>query len=344
MNGQTDTSAFPERRDGPRAVDTPAWDVLFQWLSVVLRSVRQTGRRGVVYALLGASVGIVLALSLPSQYTSSTSFIAQGASASLLPSALQGLAASVGIGTARDYSPQFYADLATSDPVLTAAIRRVYSVPGSSGPLSQTYLQIEGFDNKIPAQANDAALRHLRRRVAGRADVRTNIIGVSVTARYPELSRDLLQALLEALDSINISFRQEQSRELRQFFESRVAEAQRQLDSAETVLRHFLERNRVIQNSPLLTFEQMRLTQTAELKRTVYMTVVQQYEGAKLQEARNVPILTVLSQPNVPVRRSGPPRRFIVVAGVLLGLLLAATQDRLAARLSSGSTRRAPAS
>lgn len=309
--------------------EASASTVLVGWISSLIRSVIRTGRRGIAYGLIGSAVGVAVALLLPSQYTSTATFIAQGASASPLPSALQGLAASVGIGTARDYSPQFYADLVTSDPVLTAALTRSYAVPGSDGPVRRTYLEIEGFARKSRAESMEAAMRHLRRRVTVRADVRTNIITLTVTARYPELSRDLAEALLGALDSMNISFRQEQSRELRQFFESRVTDAQRQLDSAETVLRHFLERNRVTQNSPLLTFEQMRLTQTADLKRVVYTTVVQQYEGAKMQEARNVPVLTVLSPPAAPVRKAGPPRRLIVVGGILLGLLAALGHRKL---------------
>ena len=316
------------RRDIPLEDDTPASRVLLSWLSSIKTSVISTGRIGIIYSVLGGAFGLALALVLPSQYTSSASFIAQGASPSLLPSALQGLAATVGIGSARDYSPQFYADLVTSDPVLSAAISRPYQLPGADG--KQTYLEVEGLTGKDSARATDAGLRHLRRNVAARADVRTNIISISVTARSPELSRDLTQTLLEALDSMNISFRQQQSRELRQFFESRVADAERELDSAETALRHFLERNRLTQSSPLLTFEQLRLTRDAELKRTVYTTVVQQYEGAKMQEARNVPVLTVLTPPVAPVRKSGPPRRFIVAVGLLLGMLAAIWQDRLA--------------
>src|SRR2546421_504567 len=113
--------------------ESSAWTVLLAWLSSVAVSVVRTGFRGIAYSVLGTALGITLALALPSQYTSSASFIAQGASASLLPSALQGLAASVGIGTAKDYSPQFYADLVTSDPVLTAALSQVYPVPGPDG-------------------------------------------------------------------------------------------------------------------------------------------------------------------------------------------------------------------
>jgi uncharacterized protein involved in exopolysaccharide biosynthesis len=317
--------------DVPRTVqmEASASSLLTGWLLSAVASVRATGLRGMVYALVGTSVGILVALLLPPQYTSNASFIAQGASTSLLPSALQGLAASVGLGTAKDYSPQFYADLLISDPVLNAAIGRSYVVPGRDSPARRTYLEIEGLHDELPARAADAALRHLRRRTATRADVRTNIISLSVTAHYPELSRELAQALLDALDSMNITFRQQQSGKLRQFFETRVADAQRELDTAETALRQFLERNRVIQGSPLLQFEQMRLSRAVDLKRAVFTTVVQQYEEAKIQEARNVPVLTVLAPPNTPIKRSGPPRRFIALSGLLLGVLAALSHDRL---------------
>jgi len=311
--------------------DLSASDELWNWFGDMFGRVRATGRRGILLVAVGTAIAVVVALILPLRFTSSASFVAQGASTSALPSALLGIAASVGLGTTRDYSPQFYADLLTSDPVLESALSRRYQLPGHPDTAGRTYIEIEGFDRTDPAVARDAAIRELRRRSSSRADVRTNIVYVSVTARSATLSRDLVQALLDALDSVNINFRQEQSRELRQFFEGRVENAQRELDSTETALRRFLERNRVIANSPLLMFEQNRLTRASELKRAVYTTVLQQYEEAKMQEARNVPVLTVLTSPAVPVRKSGPPRRFIVVVGALLGLLTALGWDALSA-------------
>lgn len=301
------------------ANDVPAAEVLAAWLGQTLQRIKATGPRGVLFTVVGGAIGVLVALVLPLQFTSSASFIAQGSSASTLPSALQGIAASVGLTNAKDYSPQFYADLVTSRPVLVAALSRRYRIAAAT----TTYFDIEHITGADSAVRLDNALRHLQKRLAARADVRTNIITVSVTARYSSLSRDLTQALLEALDSMNISFRQEQSRELREFFETRVTDAQHELDTAEGALRDFLERNRATQNSPLLQFEQTRLTRTADLKRTVYTTVVEQYEGAKLQEARNVPVLTVLMPPTAPTRKSGPPRRFIVAVGLIVGLLVA---------------------
>jgi uncharacterized protein involved in exopolysaccharide biosynthesis len=309
----------------------PAGQLLGDWLAAALGAVTRTGFLGIVWTLLGAGAGVAIALLLPPYYTASASFIAQGSSASMLPGALQGLAASVGLASAKDYSPQFYADLFQSQPVISAVLGRRYAVPASPRTDLRTYYEIEDIAGRDSATRLDNASRHLRRRIAARADVRTNIITVSVTARYPELSRDLTRVMLEALDSMNVSFRQEQSRELREFFETRVSDAQRALDSAETVLRQFLERNRAIQNSPLLTFEQMRLTRGADLKRTVYTTVLQQFEEARIQEARNVPVLTVLTPPAAPIRKAGPPRRLIVATAMLLGLLLAVVHERIRA-------------
>ena len=40
-----------------------------------------------------------------------------------------------------------------------------------------------------------------------------------------------------------------------------------------------------------------------------------QYEQGRLQKARNVPILTILTEPLLPVKKSYRPRRLFVVLG-----------------------------
>jgi uncharacterized protein involved in exopolysaccharide biosynthesis len=307
--------------------DEPSSEVLAVWAMQAVRAIRSTGRRGLALTLIGGAVGVTIALLVPARFTSACSFIAQGTGTSLpismLPTALQGIAGGLGLGTGKEYSPQFYADLLTSDPVLSAVIHRRYAVADSPTGQPQTYIEIQSYDSKPPLEADEAAMRELRRWTAARADVRTNIVSLSVTSRTPNLSRDLATAMIDALDSLNVAFRQQQSHELREYFQGRVDDAQRGLDSAETALRTFLERNRSTENSPLLKFEQTQLTRRADLKQAVYTTVVQQYEEAKLQEARNVPVLTVLAAPNIPAKKSGPPRRLIVLTGFLIGLLTA---------------------
>jgi uncharacterized protein involved in exopolysaccharide biosynthesis len=317
----------PEARPGS---GTAAFDAAIMWGGQALAMVLKVKTRLLVYAASGGVVAAAIALLLPTEYTSTATFIAQGSSALNIPAGLLGAAASLGLEKGNDYSPKFYADLLTSRPILTSAILHEYPMPGPDSARGSTYLQIEGFDNEAPARAMDDALRHLGARVSATTDVRTNLITLVVRARSPRLSRDVAAQLLRALDSLNVGFRQGQSRESREFYETRVQQTRQELADAESAVRAFMQQNRVAA-APSLQFELQRLQREAELKQNLYATVVQQYEQARLQEARNIPTLTVLSEPFVPVRRSAPNRRFIVVLGLLSGILALLAQLRVAA-------------
>ncbi|HYS70407.1 MAG TPA: hypothetical protein VEM14_09210, partial [Gemmatimonadaceae bacterium] len=56
--------------------DVSASDVLLSWLAELVRRIRATGRRGILLAVVGAVVGVVIALTLPLRFTSSASFVA----------------------------------------------------------------------------------------------------------------------------------------------------------------------------------------------------------------------------------------------------------------------------
>lgn len=310
--------------DAPRlrARDESGGEFALGRLAAALAFVVRSGRRGILYVLSSVALAVLIAVLLPNRYTSSAEFIAQQSDQGTLPTSLEGLAATVGLNVGNTYSPQFYADLLTSRPVLLTALEGRYRVPAGDSVRMASYFEIEHLEDPSRAVAIEAGLKDLAKRVSARADARTNIISVSVEAKYPELSRDMLARLLEALDSLNIHFQQEQSRDLRRFYEERVVASQQELDSAELTLRHFLEKNRRTDNSPLLQFELARLQRIVDIKKAVYTTIIQQYEQARLQEARNVPTLTVLAHPFVPVKKTWPPRKLIAVLGALFGLAL----------------------
>jgi uncharacterized protein involved in exopolysaccharide biosynthesis len=310
-----------------------ASDAAVNWLARALGILIRMKTRVIAYLLVGALIAAGVGIAIPNQYSSSAAFIAQGSSSLGLPVALQSAAASLGLDRGNDYSPKFYADLLTSRPILRSAILHEYQLPGEDSSKRASYLQIEGFSDEPPTVAVEDAMKHLSRRIAASADVRTNMITVSVRARYPTLSRELTAQLLVALDSLNVGFRQYQSRESREFYETRVQQSRRELDSAEAAVERFLQQNRVT-TSPALQFELQRLQREGELKRGLYGIVVQQYEQARLQEARNVPTLTVLADPFVPVKKSYPARRLIVVLGMMAGLAVLWIQITIAEALT----------
>jgi uncharacterized protein involved in exopolysaccharide biosynthesis len=61
-----------------------------------------------------------------------------------------------------------------------------------------------------------------------------------------------------------------------------------------------------------------------KLQEAVYETLTKQFELAKVQEAKEIPSVKVLDQPEVPERKSYPPRTLIIIAGTACSVLLGA--------------------
>jgi uncharacterized protein involved in exopolysaccharide biosynthesis len=62
-----------------------------------------------------------------------------------------------------------------------------------------------------------------------------------------------------------------------------------------------------------------------KVEEAVYETLTKQFELAKVQEAKEIPSVKVLDQPEVPERKSFPPRTLIILAGTACAVLLGAT-------------------
>ena len=77
-----------------------------------------------------------------------------------------------------------------------------------------------------------------------------------------------------------------------------------------------------IRKLPLLGVTYADLYRRMKVEETVFETLTQQYELAKVQEAKEVPSVKVLDPPEVPEKRIFPPRILLIVAGAVLALVL----------------------
>ena len=80
-----------------------------------------------------------------------------------------------------------------------------------------------------------------------------------------------------------------------------------------------------INKLPLLGVTYAGLYRETKIQETVYEFLTQQYELAKIQEAKEVPTVKVLDRAIVPTKKSFPPRTLIVVLGTILGVVFAIT-------------------
>lgn len=113
---------------------------------------------------------------------------------------------------------------------------------------------------------------------------------------------------------------------------ARVAELQAQLeklggkteasaDSTETAQSMYPS----IRKLPLLGVQYADLYRKTKVEEAVFETLTQQYELAKVQEAKEIPTVKVLDPPDLPEKKSFPPRFLIVLLGTMLAFSVGLT-------------------
>jgi len=78
-----------------------------------------------------------------------------------------------------------------------------------------------------------------------------------------------------------------------------------------------------IRKLPLLGVGWTDLYRRVKVQEAVFETLTQQYELARVEEAKEIPTVKVLDAPDVPEKKSWPPRMLIIASGTLFSLLVA---------------------
>ncbi len=254
---------------------------------------------------------------MPLLYTTEAQFMPKGSRGQ---SQIQGLAQQFGIPLGPSEggpSPAFYVELLESRPLLAAVAERQYRVRTDSGLITG------------------------KGQVDENSSVRTGVITVTVHAKYPELAVQIAQGLLDQINVFNLNRRQEGARAERVFIEGRLAEAQASLSQAEDNLQAFLTENRDFRSSPTLQLEFDRLNRKVGSRQSLYNAVATLYEQAKIEEVRDLPVITVLEPPDLPIQPDprGTKRKVILglLVGLLVGIVAAFARDRLAANRDARS-------
>jgi capsule polysaccharide export protein KpsE/RkpR len=80
-----------------------------------------------------------------------------------------------------------------------------------------------------------------------------------------------------------------------------------------------------IRKLPLLGVTYADLYRRTRVQEAVFETLTKEYELAKVQEVKEIPTVKVLDSPNIPERKSFPPRLLIIFLGTVFALGLAMT-------------------
>lgn len=74
---------------------------------------------------------------------------------------------------------------------------------------------------------------------------------------------------------------------------------------------------------PLLAVPYANLYREVQVQETVYNLLTQQYEIARIQEAKDVPVVNIIDAPGIPEKKSFPPRTILTLALTIVALIVA---------------------
>lgn len=292
-------------------------------LALAARELARINRRTLL--ALPATLTILAAVAvmlLPRLWRSEASFIVDHAASGPLPASVMGMLGQLA-GTTDDDSPQFYADLVVSPPVLDSLLLSRPHATCSASDSGRLIARLDPGGKTLPEKLFYGR-KLLAERIETRVSLRTGVVDVGLEAGCPSLSQELLTSLLDQVNAFNVVKRQTRVRQRRQFVEEQLAQAEGRLRAAETDIASFLDRNRSIA-SPQLRVEEERLQRKVDMQSEIASTLRREYELARIEEINGTAALTVISPPSLPIEASKPKRRLVVVLSAFAALLVTAT-------------------
>ncbi len=282
-------------------------------------------KRKWIYLLVGVTVlaTLVFCLFVPNRYTAKALILPSGGT----PNSLGGLRdfagrlgdsplASADLGL--EQSSYLYPDILGSRLISEAVINKVYQYPQGGKNKNQNL-----FDY-FKVKKMDGALKALTEIAVFEMDRRTGVITISATTTNRHLSAALANEYINQLEEYNLDTRRSKAKDNEEFVSQRLKEVKAELRQAENNLEAFQLKNRNFNTatSPELAAELARLEREVEIKSRVFLTLTQQYEIARVETKKDVPIVQVLDYAKPPDEKAGPNRKLLLLTSFLLSSLL----------------------
>lgn len=148
---------------------------------------------------------------------------------------------------------------------------------------------------------------------------------IRAIANEPIFAKELAEVTLAELVALSRFYKSQTVNEKTSFIANRIASVENDLESSETKLKEFNEKNRQI-SSPALQLEQDRLERDVEIQKGIYLTLKQQYELAKIEEIQGASVVQVLDKPQIALWPTNKNlKRSVLLAGILgigLGIMI----------------------
>lgn len=334
-------------------VQEPENDELeIDWMDILRRiyAIRKTLYKA---AGVGVVLGIIIALSIPKQYTVTVTLSpemngdkASGGLASLASSFLGGGATS----SSNDaLNVTLAPDIVASTPfVLELFNTHIQTLDGELDTTLVAYLDEQktpwwGYIKAIPGIAINtvkslftekvdtvsilnpfqltekeaAKVEGLRKAIIANVDKKTAMTTITVTLQDPKVTAIVADSVVDKLQQYIVDYRIKKAKEDCAYLEELYKERQKEYYQAQSKYAHYFDTNRNIAFQSVRA-EQERLQNDMNLAYQVYSQVAQQLQVARAKIQEEKPVFAVVEPATIPLLPSGTSRKVILLSIVFL--------------------------
>lgn len=324
-------------------------EITIDWMDILRRiyAIRKTLYKA---AGVGVILGILIALSIPKQYTVTVTLSPEmsgdkaGGLASLASSFLGGSASS---GSNDALNVTLAPDIVASTPfILELFNTKVQTLDGKLDTILVAYLGEQkqpwwGYIKAAPGMAIGAIkslfseetdtnsvlnpfqltekeyqkVEGLRKIITADVDKKTAKTSISVTLQDPKVTAIVADSVVAKLQQYIIDYRIKKAKEDCAYLEELYKERQQEYYDAQSKYAHYFDSNRNIAFQSVRA-EQERLQNDMSLAYQVYSQVAQQLQVARAKIQEEKPVFAVVEPATVPLEPSGTSRKVILVGVV----------------------------
>jgi uncharacterized protein involved in exopolysaccharide biosynthesis len=253
-------------------------------------------KRIIGVTLAAALMAVGYALSLPNIYTATAKILPpqSQSSASAMLSQLGGLAGMAGSSLGIKNPNDLYIAMLKSRSLMEKVVKRV--------DLQKIYKQ-ETLNGAMSALEGSTVI----------SSDKGGFITVEVSDKDPQLAANLANIFIEELNKLLQTYSLTDASQKRTFFDQQLRQAKDRLTDAELVL----------DKTPNTSLQYLDALRNLKYQEAVWEMLAKQFEMAKLDEAKDFPLIQVLDKAMPPEKKSKPKRSMVVMLATLVAFFLA---------------------
>ncbi len=323
------------------------------WLDLIYQiwSIR---KQIIKWSAVGALVGIIIAFSIPKEYTS-TAKLAPESTGGKLSGTVAAIAALAGVSASSSgvdaVEPEFYPEVVGSTPFLLGLSDiEVETRKGGKELLLWQYINtmkgpwwstlkelpfkliaaVKSIGKKKTAATEnnvrdtfrltpeeDALVNALRQKININVDPKTDLITIKVTMQDPLVAAIVADTVVSRLQTYISEYRTNKARNDLEYAEKINTEARNRYYQAQDALASYSDRNQgIATQSARITRD--RMENEAALAFTLYNQTSQQVQASRALVQAFTPVYAIISPPTVPLRPSYPSRILMILETIVL--------------------------